>query len=111
MSKFDQHHIEKIDGYIQQHLGNPITVNNLADLLGFEYILFFAGVRKLVGVTPSQYLITRRLDQAKALLSAGSTNIARIASQLGFTDQSHFTRAFKGAYGITPGQFLKQHGG
>ncbi|GAM73986.1 probable transcription regulator [Vibrio ishigakensis] len=48
----------------------------------------------------------KRLEQAKALLS--SENIAVVAHELGFNDQSHFTRAFKNHFGLTPGQFLKQ---
>ena len=107
-SRFDQHQLDKIDDYIHQHLGYPISVIDLADQLGYSNFYFLREFKKLTGVTPYQYLLTRRLEQGKKQLASGSANIAQIASETGFTDQSHFTRAFKGAYGITPGQFVKQ---
>ena len=45
---------------------------------------------------------------AAALLSSPQSSIAAIGLELGFNDQSHFTRAFKNQFGVTPGQFQKQ---
>jgi AraC family transcriptional regulator len=53
--------------------------------------------------------MNKRLDQARVVLSLGSANIALTAHELGFNDQSHFTRAFKNHFGMTPGQFVKQN--
>ncbi|GAL35930.1 hypothetical protein JCM19240_4865 [Vibrio maritimus] len=55
--------------------------------------------------------MSQRLEQAKLRLSAGNANIAITALELGFNDQSHLTRAFKAHFGLTPGQFVKQHSG
>lgn len=61
-----------------------------------------------MGVTPYQYLMSQRLEQARIALSSGAVNIALTAHELGFNDQSHFTRAFKSHFGMTPSQFIKQ---
>lgn len=105
-SKFDQGQMARIDSYIEQNIGNNISVDDLADLLRCSKFYFLREFKKLTGATPYQYLMGKRLEQAKALLS--SENIAVVAHELGFNDQSHFTRAFKNHFGLTPGQFLKQ---
>ncbi|MHC0517882.1 helix-turn-helix transcriptional regulator [Vibrio harveyi] len=107
-SKFDQHQVDKIDHYIEENIGDNIAVDDLADLLGCSKFYFLREFKKLIGVTPYQYLMNKRLEQARVALSSGSVNIALTAHELGFNDQSHFTRAFKNHFGMTPGQFVKQ---
>ncbi|MCG7588607.1 helix-turn-helix transcriptional regulator [Photobacterium sp. OFAV2-7] len=108
-SKFDQQQLEVIDEYISENIGGNICVDDLAELLRCSKYYFLREFKKLMGVTPYQYLMNKRLDQAKGLLSSGNTHIASVGQQLGFNDQSHFTRAFKNRFGLTPGQFVKQH--
>ncbi|MFB9217138.1 helix-turn-helix transcriptional regulator [Vibrio sinaloensis] len=107
-SKFDHRQVEKIDRYITENIGNSIAVDDLADLLGCSKFYFLREFKKLMGVTPYQYLMSQRLEQARITLSSGAVNIALTAHELGFNDQSHFTRAFKSHFGMTPGQFIKQ---
>lgn len=106
-SKFDHCQVEKIDQYILDNISRPISVDDLADLLFCSKFYFLREFKKLVGVTPYQYLMTMRLEQAKLKLNTTDANIADISHQLGFNDQSHFTRAFKKQYGVTPGQWIK----
>ncbi|WP_234496158.1 helix-turn-helix domain-containing protein [Vibrio maritimus] len=108
-SKFDQRQMDRVDAYIAENIGSNISVDDLADLLGCSKFYFLREFKKLAGVTPYQYLVSQRLEQAKQRLSAGSVNIAVTAQELGFNDQSHLTRAFKAHFGVTPGQFVKQH--
>jgi transcriptional regulator GlxA family with amidase domain len=58
-------------------------------------------------VSPHQYLIQVRVNNARWLLSAGSgeRSLAEVASAVGFADQSHLTRHFKRVTGLTPRQF------
>jgi AraC family transcriptional regulator len=107
-SKFSQTQVNKIDQHIEQNMGSPITVEDLAGLLNCSKFYFLREFKKLVGVTPYQYLIDKRLEQAKLLLSQPNANIGAIAYDLGFNDQSHFTRAFKGHFKLTPKQYQKQ---
>jgi AraC-like DNA-binding protein len=60
--------------------------------------------RKAFGTSPYRYLTMRRLDFARARLPAGG-GLADLAAEAGFADQAHFTRAFKAAYGLTPGRY------
>lgn len=58
--------------------------------------------KKATGITPHQYVMKARLDRAQDLLGSSDMSIAAIADQLGFTSQSHFTRAFRQYAGQTP---------
>ena len=107
-SKFDQQQVDKVDSFIAKNIGAHITVDDLADLLHCSKFYFLREFKKLVGVTPYQYLLQKRLDQARGQLSSTKRDIAAVAFDLGFNDQSHFTRAFKKQFGVTPGQFQKQ---
>lgn len=108
-SKFDQHQVDKIDQYIEENIGDNIAVDDLADLLGCSKFYFLREFKKLIGVTPYQYLLNKRLKQARVALSSGSVNIALTAIELGFNDQPHFTRAFKNHFDMTPEQYIKHN--
>ncbi|HGN1201122.1 TPA: helix-turn-helix domain-containing protein [Providencia rettgeri] len=54
----------------------------------------------------TRILSTSPLTQGKKLLLAGNTP-AEVSNQCGFSDQSHFTRHFKQALGVTPGNFIR----
>ena len=57
-----------------------------------------------VGMPLHMYAETVRTRHAKALLKS-DLSIAQIAQQLGYVDQSHFTRRFKQFQGVTPGRY------
>ena len=60
--------------------------------------------RACLGTSPYRYLVMRRLDRARALIRSG-TPLAEAALRCGFADQSHMTRQFKQAYGLSPGRY------
>jgi len=92
----------------RQWLDDTIDANTtLADLAAMTGVSRFQLLRSFVretGVTPHAYLLQRRVGLAKPLLASGHS-LAAVAYQLGFADQSHFTRAFRRQFGVTPGQY------
>jgi AraC-like DNA-binding protein len=60
--------------------------------------------RQVNGTSPHRYSVLRRLDLARSLL-VGGTPLADAAIEAGFADQAHFTRAFRAAFGLTPGRY------
>lgn len=93
--------------YIQEHLAEEISLDTLAGVAGLSPFHFARLFKRSVGTAPHQYLIRRRVERAKELLLTTNTEIAEIASQVGFCDQSHLTSHFKRTYGIAPGAFLR----
>jgi AraC-like DNA-binding protein len=65
--------------------------------------------RLAFGTSPSRYRRMRQLDALRALIQAG-TPLAEAASAAGFADQSHMSRCFKSAYGLTPGHWVRAVG-
>lgn len=59
-----------------------------------------------IGVSPHSYALQRRLEASKLLLRSGES-VSRVAHQLGFADQSHFTRRFVAVFGVTPGEYQR----
>lgn len=107
LSKLTPSQIDKVERYINKNMGKNISVDDLADLLHCSKFYFLREFKKYIGYTPYQYLMNKRLQQAKVLLSVPQSNITSVGIELGFNDQSHFTRAFRKEFGITPGQFHK----
>jgi AraC-like DNA-binding protein len=60
--------------------------------------------RIALGTSPHRYLLMRRLDFARARLAIDAS-LTGIAAEAGFADQAHFTRAFRAAFGMTPGRY------
>jgi len=90
--------------FLHESLADDVTTAALADIAGmsrFHLCRAFAGT---YGLPPHAYQLQLRLAEAKRQLAAGHPP-AQVAAAIGFADQSHLTKRFKGAFGITPGQF------
>lgn len=92
--------------YIEAHLTDDISLSDLALQAGLSKFHFSRLFKQSLGLPPHKYVIKRRIEQAAQQLNQGQS-IARVACQFGFSDQSHFTRAFKQVKGSTPRQFIK----
>lgn len=91
--------------YLQANAERTVTSEELEEVGGFDRYTTARQFRKLLGTSPHRYLIMRKLDRAKALLSQGSS-LADVAADTGFADQAHFTRHFKKTFGMTPGRWV-----
>lgn len=91
--------------FIHEHVADPIGLDNLVAASGgasrFHLVRAFAAA---TGLPPHAYQIHLRMTRAKKLLSGGVAT-AQVAADLGFADQSHFTRHFRRVFGVTPGAY------
>ena len=92
--------------YIQANLESKVSLDDLAKVTNTSSYHFCRLFKKSTGITPYQYLIRCRIDRAKILLRQGKLSIADIALEVGFSNQSHFTKHFKRLVGTTPKKFL-----
>ena len=96
--------VQQTLGYITDHLSEPMTVENIADLFYVsKYYLSHTFTRE-VGVSVYRYIMLRRLLLARQLLLAGES-AGQVCRNCGFSEYTSFYRAFKSEYGINPREF------
>jgi AraC-like DNA-binding protein len=93
---------------VREHLAaHPAAETRAADLeriAGIDRWAIARQFRRAFGTSPDRYRRMRRLALARAAIAAGG-QIAAVAAETGFADQSHLTRHFTRAYGLTPGRW------
>ena len=91
---------------IEEQLDANLTLDQLAAAAHLSAYHFARQFKAATGLPPHQYVIARRIERAKEiLLSETDLSLAEIATLVGFSDQSQFTRHFKRLIGVTPGRF------
>jgi len=100
--------LQRVMEYFHTYHARNLTLAELAALAGISPHYFTRLFRQSTGVTPHQYLIRCRIERAQALLREGRLTIGQIAQEVGFADQSHFTRHFRRAVGVAPARFVRQ---
>lgn len=96
--------------FIYAHLDQPLHVPQLAALAGVSSRQIERRFRDAVAMSPKEFIVRARLDEACRRLRESSTPVGRIAIELGFYDQSAFTRLFCKHLGMTPREFRKARG-
>ena len=64
--------------------------------------------RQVLGVRPLDYIINKRLERAKLLITTSSLSLQEIADRVGVFDIYYFSKLFKSRFGIAPSQYRKQ---
>ena len=88
--------------YIQEHLAQNLKLDLLASLVNISPHYFSSLFKQSTGLPPHQYITNCRLEQAKMLLRSRDLPIVFICQEVGFKNQSHFTRMFRKHFQITP---------
>lgn len=88
--------------YIQEHLDNNLNLDLLASLIHISSHYFACLFKQSTGTSPHKYITNCRLEKAKLLLRQKNLAIAFVCQEVGFKNQSHFTRVFRQHYQITP---------
>jgi AraC family transcriptional regulator len=92
-----------------EHLDGELRLETLADECGISVSHFARSFRRSFGTSAHRYLILKRVEIAKALLSETNTSLVEVAAQTGFSDQAAFTRAFANVIGATPARWRREH--
>jgi AraC family transcriptional regulator len=88
--------------YIDQNLDGRLTLPRLAEVARLSVFAFVRSFKTSTGVPPHRYILRRRVERAKLLLSDAALNIAEVALRCGFGDQSAFTTTFRRLTSQTP---------
>jgi AraC-like DNA-binding protein len=99
--------VEKAKGLMALNLYGSIDLPNISSELGVCTSLFNKIFKTYTSMTPYQYYINIKIDEAKNLLEQGGTTVKETAYRLGFEDQYYFSRLFKSKTGVTPKNWKK----
>lgn len=101
--------IERAKTFMKQNLGLDISLDAIADAAGLSTFHFIREFKSQNQVTPYQYLLKMRVENARRLLRQQGYTLADIALECGFSTQSHFTHVFKKMTGLTPKAYRDSH--
>ena len=91
--------------YIHRHYADKLTLSEIAKAVGVSGREASRCFKKNIGQSPVEYLIAFRLNEAKKLLRESGLPIMEIGLRCGFSDSAYFGRAFRAAFGVTPGAY------
>lgn len=97
-------------GYLQEQMGNPICVHDLAEVAGMSpshlYLLF----QRWLQTTPMEFLKEMRVHRAGQLLLSSDLSVAEVSDLVGFANPFHFSRVFHQIMGATPSAYRQSPG-
>ena len=97
--------IVKCMDYIDQHLHEKISMEELADYVNLNETYLSKLFRKETGCSVSEYIRDKKVEEAKALLRYSEKSSIEIATDLGFSSHSYFISVFKKVTGETPKEY------
>lgn len=104
-----QQHLKfaEIVDYVRGHMGKEITVEDLAIFANMTIATLERRFKEHLGITPQRFLLETRMAAAAKLLQNSPLPITEIAYQVGYQNNTSFTRAFKRYTGKAPSHFRK----
>lgn len=97
--------VSKVLRHIDEHLDEPLSVKQLADLAGLSTYQLDKRIRTVYCVSIGLYITRRRIEHACHLLERTDKSLSFIALECGYSDQSAFTRQFRQSVGVPPGTY------
>ncbi|MCJ8012087.1 response regulator [Paenibacillus sp. KQZ6P-2] len=97
--------IEEAKAFIDLHLSEEVTLEEVAKKVGLTRTYFSALFKKMTGETFVHYRIKKRIEEARKLLAIPALTITDIAVQVGYEDYPHFTKTFKNFVGMSPSEY------
>jgi AraC-like DNA-binding protein len=100
--------ILKAIDWARSHLGESVSVSELAEVAGLSESYFRRWFHREVGSSPSDYVTRLRIERSKQLLAESDRSITHIAMEMGYNTSAYFTAAFHRETGTTPSDFRRQ---
>jgi AraC-like DNA-binding protein len=100
--------LARVCDYVADHLAEPLGVDRLAEIAGLSRAHFVRRFAAELGLSPSDFVFTERMEHASRLLTATDLSVVAIAAAAGFQNGNYFAKAFRRHVGLSPGDFRKQ---
>jgi len=97
--------------FIEGHYVDELSAERLAGIAGMSVSQFNRLFRRILRLSPMEYVLSLRVQEAQRLLETSSLSVGEIAAAAGFYDQSHFTKRFRKVTGTTPLRYRRAQAG
>lgn len=101
--------IDKAVRYLQMNFAQELCMKSTADSLGLSPVQFTRRFRQAMNMTPSEYVTSLRLHQAKMLLLETDLTVETVAKRCGYSSGLYLSRVFSQNIKTSPGAFRKTH--
>jgi len=91
--------------HLEEHYTEQVSIGALSEMSGLSTSHFNRRFGEVLGMSPTQFIHSLRIEKARQLLAKTRRQIGEIALETGYFDQSHFTRHFRRRMGITPREY------
>ena len=95
--------------YIEANLASKMEIDGLANVVALSRSHFSRAFKRSLGLSPMEYVVVRRVERAKAMISETREPLAEVALACGFADQAHLNRRFRDIVGISPGRWRRSN--
>ena len=103
------HQCAAVRRYIDHHFKESLTLDQLAEEAHMNKFYLSHAFKREYGVSPINYMISRRLEESKYLLAETDLSMSQIAQLLGFSSLSYFSQVFHRTQEITPMEYRQQN--
>ena len=100
--------IIKSSHFFNENYNTKISIDDEAARLHMSPCWFIKNFKQIIGMTPMQYIVSKRLSMAKNLLISSNLPLSEISEMIGYDNPLYFSRLFKKHSGITPSDYRKQ---
>jgi AraC family transcriptional regulator len=91
-----------------QHLAQEFNLDRLAAQAGLSKFYFNRLFKSALGLSPSRYLMTLRMGEAKRLLRETKRSVVDVGLDVGYANPSHFAQLFRRETGLSPSDYRRQ---
>jgi len=101
--------IRRLEEFLAANIEKRIRLGDMAAAVGLSKMHFAAQFRVATGYRPREYLLFKRVERAKAMMTAGAMPLVEVAFAAGFNAQAHFSTVFKRFTGKSPAQWKQDY--
>ncbi len=101
----------RVKKFIEENIETAVKTEELIAITRLSASYFFRAFKGSFGLPPHAYIVKRRIDRAKTLLTTTNEPLCQIALAVGLNDQAHLSRLFRQQTGSTPGAWRRENRG
>lgn len=88
--------------YLSENFNQPISLRKTAKIYGYSYDYFLHRFKKEIGMSPKNFIMSKRLNEAYHMITSSNESCTQIAYKCGFSDSAQLSKLFKKHFSISP---------